>query len=483
MKTNFILPLLFGLAGHASNVMAQAPGTFTATGSMTTPRMGHTATLLPNGKVLIAGGWQSVPEAKNCAGYLHVRAYFLECVILLTSAELYDPSTGTFAATGNMTTAHLFHTATLLPDGRVFIDWGTSAEVYDASTGTFTAVNNMATGVGTATLLGNGKVLFASSLSAELYDPSAGTFLATTAYAGIGGSLVTATLLPDSRVLLTWDGGAAEEVGRTELYDPSTGTFSLTAPVFVGSSLSFTATLLTTGKVLVAGGVGMGSYLITAGVYDSSTGTFIATGNMTTARQDQTATMLPDGTVLIAGGDLAAGTSAELYSFATSTFSGTASMVTPRFMHTATLLPDGRVLVAGGLPYSTTTTSRAELYAPPILVGGPALFSLTGDGQGQGAVWNALTGQIASPSNPATTGDILSLYTTTLVQGGVIPPQVAIGGQLAEVLYFGDAPGYPGYNQINFRVPSGLRPGPIVPMRLNYLGRSSNAVTIGVTGH
>ena len=472
--------LLLGVASDPLNMMAQAPGTFTATGSMTTPRMGHTATLLPNGKVLITGGWQSVPGSQNCTGQLHVRAYFLECVILLTSAELYDPSTGTFAATGNMATAHLFHTATLLPDGRVLIHWETGDyELYDSSTGTFSRIDNMTTGGRTATVLGNGKVLF-TGLPAEIYDPSAGTFVATGAYAGTAGSLVTATLLPDGRVLLAWDGGAAEEVGRTELYDPATGTFSLTAPIFVGSSLSFTATLLTTGKVLVAGGVGVGSYLITAGVYDPSMGTFTATGNMTTARQDQTATLLPDGTVLIAGGDFAAGTSAELYNLGGGTFASAGTMATPRFLHTATLLPDGRVLLAGGLPYSTATTSSAELYAPPSLLAGPALFSLSGDGRGQGAIWQALTGLIASPSSPAIAGDILSLYTTSLVNGGVIPPQVAIGGRLAEILFFGAAPGYPGYNQINFRVPSGIAPGPAVPVRLNYLGRSSNEVTIGV---
>jgi hypothetical protein len=139
--------LLWGVIGNASTMMAQSTGTFAATGNMTTPRMGHTATLLPNGKVLIAGGWQSVPGAQHCTGQLHVRGYFLECVSLVTSAELYDTVTGTFAATGSMTTGHLFHTATLLPDGRVFIHWETDeAELYDASTGTFSRIDNMTTG-------------------------------------------------------------------------------------------------------------------------------------------------------------------------------------------------------------------------------------------------------------------------------------------------------------------------------------------------
>jgi uncharacterized protein (TIGR03437 family) len=72
------------------------------------------------------------------------------------------------------------------------------------------------------------------------------------------------------------------------------------------------------------------------------------------------------------------------------------------------------------------------------------------------------------------------MYTTSLFEGGVIPPQVAIGGKLAQILFFGDAPGYPGYFQVNFVVPSGVAPGTSVPIRLTYLGRSSNAVTLGV---
>ena len=92
----------------------------------------------------------------------------------------------------------------------------------------------------------------------------------------------------------------------------------------------------------------------------------------------------------------------------------------------------------------------------------------------------ATTGQIASSQNPAAAGEILSTYTTSLLEGGAIPPQVAVGGQLAEILYFGDAPGYPGYFQINFQVPAGVTPGSSVPVVLSYIGRSSNAVSISV---
>ena len=130
-------------------------------------------------------------------------------------------------------------------------------------------------------------------------------------------------------------------------------------------------------------------------------------------------------------------------------------------------------------PYPAIT-SNAEIYDPVVLVPAPQLFSVSGDGRGQGAIWHATTGEIASPASPAVAGEVLSMYTTTLVDGSVIPPQVAIGSRLAEILYFGAAPGYPGYSQVNFRVPGGVAPGAGVPVRLTYLGPSSNAVSIGV---
>jgi uncharacterized protein (TIGR03437 family) len=110
----------------------------------------------------------------------------------------------------------------------------------------------------------------------------------------------------------------------------------------------------------------------------------------------------------------------------------------------------------------------------------PVLFSLFGDSRGQGAIWHSTTGEIASASNPAVAGEALSMYTNNLMDGAVIPPQVIVGGRLAEILYFGPAPGYPRYNQVNFRVPSGVASAIAVSVRLTYLGRTSNELTIGV---
>jgi uncharacterized protein (TIGR03437 family) len=124
--------------------------------------------------------------------------------------------------------------------------------------------------------------------------------------------------------------------------------------------------------------------------------------------------------------------------------------------------------------------SSAELYTPAVLVPAPVLFSISGDGRGQGAIWHAATGQLVSVAAPATAGEVLSMYATGLMDGGVIPPQVAVGGRLAQIQFFGDAPGYPGYYQVNFQG-AGRRCGrSTVPVRLTYLGRSSNRVTIDV---
>jgi len=341
------------------------PVNFVSTGSLATARNGHTATLLPNGKVLVAGGGD--------INGIHA------------SAELYDPASGTWSATGSLATARFFHTATLLPNGKVLVAGGgnNSAELYDPVSGTWSATGSFATArtFHTATLLLSGKVLIVAGegnsapfvlASAELYDPASGTWSATgslaTARAG-QPSGHTATLLPNGKVLVAGGGDINGIHVSTELYDPASGTWSATGSLTTARS-GHTATLLPNGKVLASGGGDGGSILASAELYDPASGTWSATGSLVFTRFAHTATLLPNGKVLVTGGSkfhlgsiLAR---AELYDPASGTWSGTGSPATIRSAHTATLLPNGKVLIAGGLGFTDDELASAELYDTPV---------------------------------------------------------------------------------------------------------------------
>ena len=348
---------------------AGGSGVFANTGSLGAARESHTATLLPGGKVLVAGGFD-------------VRTYFV-------SAELYDTATGIWTATGSLATARAGHTATLLPNGKVLVAGGfnptsgniASAELYDPASGTWTATGNLVNThvLHTATLLPNGKVLVTGGLdtipsSAELYDPASGTWTAT-------GDLIiarnghTATLLPNGKVLAAGgNNNISSSLGAAELYDPAAGTWRGTGS-FVTARYDHTATLLPNGKVLVAAGTNSTSSTITtlasAELYDTASGTWAATGSLATARAGHTATLLPNGKVLAAGGadgDSSPFASAELYDSTSGTWTVTGGLNGARAFHTATLLPNGKVLVAGGSD-GRGGLATAELYvAPPSLV-------------------------------------------------------------------------------------------------------------------
>jgi len=298
-------------------------GVWTATGSMTEARSGHTATLLTDGRVLVAGGANSGD-------------------IELASAELWDPSSGTWAATGVMSQAHSRYTATLLADGTVLVAGG-EAGVFVDSTGTeFPAI----------------------SATAELYDPKSGVWTAT-------GSMVearylhTATLLTDGRVLVAGGSGGGGPLASAEVYDPRSRSWTTTGSMNEGR-FYFTATRLGDGKVLGAGP------WASAELYDPVSGTWTATGNPLEAREaidpGQIATVLLDGKVLVTGGYQDLGppfASVDLYDPVSRTWTATAELIEARHSHTATLLLSGTVLVAGGANGNTPgTLASAELYDP-----------------------------------------------------------------------------------------------------------------------
>lgn len=464
--------------GSTPVLTARSAGTFATTGSMSVGRQGSTATLLDNGRVLVAGGWVSPNYT--------------------ASAELYDPATGSFSPTGGMTSTLAATIATLLADGRVLIVGTTDpnntsalagTQLYDPATGTFfsgPSALNISRPV-TATLLNNGKVLITggsgplptavTDYAAELYDPLTGVFTSAGEMSWAHSS-PTATLLADGRVLFAEGHCPGLDLRGNELYDPVTGAFTAIAETQSCLSGGPSAVLLANGQVLIGGSI-----------YDPSSGTFTSAPEV--VEWGNTRTLLGDGTVLVAGGEpplcytlYLCGDfdvpDAYLRDPASGNFGFTGLMAFPRYGAQGTYLPDGTVLISGGidLPVNDPNLATVELYRPVALTAAPSLFSTSGDANGQGAIWHA-TGEITSPQNPAVSGEILSMYTTSLIQGGVIPPRVIMGGRLAEIVYFGAAPGYPGYYQLNFRVPEGVA-GSAVPLKLRYLDRPSNGVTITI---
>ena len=366
-------PLLF-LCAALVQPCAATPFQWDFTGSLNNARYFDTATLLSDGRVLAAGGAGIRPGTFPYQG--------------LTSSELYDPVAGTWALTGSMNVARLVHTATLLPDGTVLVAGGwpnpqthsgllSSAEIYDPTTGIWTRINNMnvARGAHTATLLLNGKVLVVgshgtSANTSELYDPATGiwSFTGNTITPHYGYH--TANLLPNGKVLVAGGFDSPSNVSASaELYDPATGTWTATGSLN-NARHDHRSTLLDNGTVLVEGGAPATGILASAEIYDPATGTWTLTGSLNSARWRHTETLLPNGKVLVAGGINRGGptASAEIYDPATGNWTVTGSLNNARFLDTATLLSNGLVLAAGGnTGYNNgDIIATAELYDPGI---------------------------------------------------------------------------------------------------------------------
>ncbi len=360
------------LAGVLWSVGVRADDSWRDTGRMFQDRHRHTATLLPSGQVLVAGG----------DGQDGVRS----------SAELYDPATGTWTVTGELNDARQDHTATLLRTGQVLVVGGSddddeavgSAELYDPATGGWSLTGSLTRRrLHTATLLPSGEVLVVGGNdsptilgSAQLYDPANGTW-AEAGTLGTGRWKHTATLLPSGKVLVAGGADTDGDLDSAELYDPA-GLFD---PMLCTSSHwcdaaslpaprdRHTATLLSDGRVLVVGCGGQKA----GALYDpdaGAAGSWSPVEEMAETRDDHTATLLPSGLLLVVGGVNRRGV--ELFDREPDpdppplgAWDPAAPLGTERETHTATLLPSGQVLVVGGFG-ATASLATVEIYDPDV---------------------------------------------------------------------------------------------------------------------
>jgi WD40 repeat protein len=354
---------------------------FKAEGAMAEPRTHHTVTLLPSGKVLIAGGARLAAPVSSSAS---------------ASAEIYDPEGGTVVAKGCTTEARIGHTATRLRSGRVLIAGGpgSSADIYDPETREVTRTGSMVDerGAHSAALLPSGKVLMAGGQggnnpalkSAEIYDPASGTFTATKSMtrSRVWHRATWLTHVAGSADLLLITGGndsAGLPSNSAEIYDPGTGEPGTDKFAAAGemnhARTRHTATELGDGTVFISGGQDeQGNYTSSTELYHpagmSSLPYFSETDHMKQGRWAHTATLLLDGKVLITGGQgsVEAGdggekylASAEVYDPGAYAFGALIDMIGARKFHTATLLETGEVLITGGFS-AGQNPGAAEVY-------------------------------------------------------------------------------------------------------------------------
>jgi hypothetical protein len=356
-----------------------SPASWSATGSMITPRTIHTATRLSDGRVLAAGG---ATVGSGATG----------------AAELYDPATGTWSPAASMNLGRSRHVALLLAYGKVLVIGGrlangahtASAELYDPTTNTWTPTASMSVARDnfTATLLDDGRVLVTGGVggdgsgtviekSAELYDPGVGQWAAAGKMA-VRRFTHAAVRLDDGRVLVAGGAGPAGECvyfTTSEIFSPSTGHWRLADPMAVPRGFPALA-LLPDGRALAAGGLTMPADCVpsgptdteTAELYDAEADRWSPTDSMATSRRAFGDAQLADGSVLLAGGRSGTGapplSTAELYDPTTGSWSPAGSMTTPRVAFRLTTLADGRVLATGGAAGPSLLLRSAELYTP-----------------------------------------------------------------------------------------------------------------------
>lgn len=409
-------------AGLLAAPVHPATAQFATAAPLATGRYYHTASRLPDGRVLVAGGNRAVGNSFAFVG----------------TAEVYDPATNTWTSAGTLSPALAYHASTLLPNGKVLLTGGCEPatpappQVYDPATNAWSYAGSavpLARLFPTATLLQDGRVLLVGGRygptgpvlgSAELFDPATGTWSAVPDMAAVR-IRHTATLLASGRVLVAGgQDGHNNRYATAELYDPVTNSWS-SGGTMTGTRDDHVATLLLDDTVLVAAGNGaiplpfnnlvVTGKLSSAEIYDpvQNTWTRIAAeqcdlnpngldsvdipGCLATARTGPTATLLPDGTVLVAGGiTLQPDSSAEIYHPGTRTWTGAGDMSTPRELHAAVLLNGGKTLVVGGWnQWGGGTLASAETYT--MVTGSPGFFlNVLVQGAGAGTVGSSPAG-------------------------------------------------------------------------------------------
>jgi hypothetical protein len=353
-----------GNSTSAALTVTVVPGSSVTTGSLTGARYNATGTILPGGRVLIAGGRSAVAAPLN-------------------TSELYDPVAASFSSAGTMVSARYGQTATLLANNTVLITGGNSgsttalAELWNSAFAATGALNSPRE-EHTATLLPSGQVLVVGGLNgsapvvtAELYNPSTGTFSYTAGNLNTARYSHSATLLANGKVLISGGFNGTVALNSAELFDPSTGAFTVTGSMATARQ-RHAAVLLNDGTVAMIGGEGASAPLGSAEIFNSTTNTFAAaSGSMANVRDSLTATLIANtttaaGKVIAAGGVNASATpvqGSEIFDATAGTFALSALLATARTQHTANLLQSGKILLAGGLTTSGATLT-AELLDP-----------------------------------------------------------------------------------------------------------------------
>jgi hypothetical protein len=302
--------VLFGVAATP----AKAAPFFSPSAAMTTARYFPAASPLPDGRILIAGGFDGSS--------------------VLNSTEIYNPATNSFAPGPSMSTGRAGSAAAPLPDGRILIAGGEDGSAYLNST--------------------------------EIYNPATNSFAAGPSMTS-ARSVPAAAALPDGRILIAGgSNGPASRLSSTDIYSPTGNSFTA-GPAMSTVRFAAVAAPLPDGRIMIAGGETDTSFLASTEIYNPGTNNFTPGPTMPSGRSRLAAAPLPDGRILMAGGENGYLAWTEIYNPATNNFTPGPSMSTGRTGLAAAPLPDGRILVVGGIDgFSVVNSTEVYNTAPTV---------------------------------------------------------------------------------------------------------------------